>query len=1183
MGFGRAGGAGMRLFVRNWLIRGFILAGVAGLVALGWLANSWVSPERIREQVIASLSDQFEGVDVYVGSAHMRILGGIAVRDLKLVRRGTPADQPFFSSPSAVLYHDKEQLNRGRLVIRKIELENPELRLERNEAGVWNLVDILRSGPADRPVPTFLAKGATLTIVDHSPEGIPEIRLTDTRFTLLNDPLPILTITADATAYGYGPVQIRARLNRITRHATVGFEMPEFPIGEVLPYAADRFAPQLATHLGKLTANASIKADLTFVPDATPAWHHDVRVEIKDGKLEHKDLPGPVEKIAVKFRSTDGKLKIEEATARLGPAQVKVALETRGQGSTVLPAGALSRTPAGSTVPPGSAGSTVPPRSEGDQLAQLEAHLQKLEVSVSGIPLDDAFFQRVGEKGEKAKKMLAPTGSIEFGYKFTREAQGWRREYDVRPQSIAVTYEKLKYPVTEVQGSVKKTVTHAEGPITLVDLRGKVAGQPITLNGKIAGEWPDPAIDLRLAGINLPLDEALIAALPGKYPNLIREFHATGRADLSAKLVQQAGVNLCENEFRVELRDVKLNFSHFPYPVEKVKGQVVVRTVATDETRPVKPGEAIQSLDDRDELILDGFTGLHAGSTVWLNGTKRSVPGTSDRKLMFHVGGNTCPADEDLKSALAALKLSEVWTSFSPRGNITFAADVEILDRRPTPSRPDFDPPFHPASDLKLTFNFFGPTVTPSFFPYEITELAGWLEYKNGRVDLAHFAGRHGESRLKLSAGEVRFYPEGVVWANLGGLELKPFVPDSALLKAFPGKLRSAIEDLQLKGPSELTVKHLVVLTPAASSVPPEPSPLVPLNPIGARPAPHVVARAQSPIAFAPPQMLPSFLPPTALPGPTKPDPVIYWDAELKLAGASIETGVPWEDLFGAVACRGRYEGTHIGLVRGNVFLDRGTIAKQPFSDVQGQVRSIPQQPDLASPGKFLPSELEFTGVAGTLFHGAVGGEARVVLTEPVRYEVWLTATDVQLEELARHHRIAADADLKGIAQAQVRLYNRQDPKTGLWALEGLGKIDVPTGRMYNLPVMLDLVKVLKLQAPDKTAFEEAHATFHVHGDRIKVDQLDLIGKAICVGGSGEIDISGEYVKFEIYTLGSEILARLVNTPVGDVSAFLSRSLFKIKMTRENGVMKYKPEPVPAITEPIKAITDRLRNRTGKK
>ena len=323
---------------------------------------------------------------------------------------------------------------------------------------------------------------------------------------------------------------------------------------------------------------------------------------------------------------------------------------------------------------------------------------------------------------------------------------------------------------------------------------------------------------------------------------------------------------------------------------------------------------------------------------------------------------------------------------------------------------------------------------------------------------------------------------------------------------------------------------------------------------------------------------MPQSLPPL-LRSPEKPDPVIYWDADLKLLGASLDTGVPWEELFGTVSCRGRYEGTHLGLVRGNLFLDRGTISKLPVTNVQAQARAVPQKPDPAAPGKFLPIELEFPSLSGTMFHGTVGGEVRVTLDSPARYELWLTATDVQLEEIASHQKLGSDADLKGIAQAQLRLYNRQDPKTGQWGVEGSGKLDVPSGRMYNLPVMLDLVKVLKLQAPDKTAFEEGHATFTIRGDRIRVEQLDLIGKAICVGGSGELDASGEYVKFEFYTLGSEILARLVNTPVGDVSAFLSRNLFKIKMTRENGVTRYKPEPVPAITEPIRAVTDRLRNR----
>src|SRR5262245_8157607 len=81
---------GMRLAVRSWLIRGLILAGVAAVVAFGWVANSWVSPERVRAQLVTHLDDQFNGVDVHVGSARMRILGGIAVTDLRLTRRGDP-------------------------------------------------------------------------------------------------------------------------------------------------------------------------------------------------------------------------------------------------------------------------------------------------------------------------------------------------------------------------------------------------------------------------------------------------------------------------------------------------------------------------------------------------------------------------------------------------------------------------------------------------------------------------------------------------------------------------------------------------------------------------------------------------------------------------------------------------------------------------------------------------------------------------------------------------------------------------------------------------------------------------------------------------------------------------------------------------------------------------------------
>ncbi|MDY3560141.1 hypothetical protein R5W23_001366 [Gemmata sp. JC673] len=1123
--------------VRSWLIRGLILAGVAALVALGWVANSWISPDRVREKVIATLADQLDNVDVQVGSARLRILGGIAVSDLRLSRRGDPPDQPFLAVPSAVLFHDKEQLNRGRLVIKKVRLENPTIRIERAADGSWNIAEVIRSGPADKPVPTFEVKGATVVVTDHAPDGLPATTFTGVEGTLLNDPLPALTVQGSGTARPFGPVSVRGRFNRINSHLALSLELAEFPVGPASVSAARRFAPELAPHLAKLTAVANVKAEVTYAPEAAPHWRHDVRFDVKGAKFEHPDLPKALENITATVRSTDGRVKVDEATATLGDAKLKVTLETRPE---------------------------APPAAPGDDpLKRFEDRLLRLDLAVTGVPLDDTLFDRLPDKMKKARRMFAPTGLVDVGYKLTREAGGWRRELEARPRNGGLTYEKFRYPVADVRGLVRHTVTHAGGASTTIDLLGDAAGQLITIKGRLDGEGEDPAISLRVTGTNVPLDETLCKALPPKSAALVREFRASGRGDFVVEVTQQAGVNLTDNEFRIDVKDGKLNYTAFPYPLEKVKGRLVLRTNSTDPDRPVRPGPggARGPLPDRDEIIFDGFTAVHAGAAVWMNGSKRPIPDSRDRKLVVHVGGTSVPLNAALKTALGAVKAENLWAEFQPRGALTFTADVEVIDRAPPPDRPDLDPPLNPATDVKVTFGFSGPTVTPRFFAYELTEFSGWLEYKQDRLDVAHLSARHGPSRVKLAAGEVRFYSDGAVWANLGGIEVKPCVADAEFKKALPGKLGAALDELQLRGGAELLVKHLVI------SAPP-----------GARAEPNLVVAAGA--SGAAPGAL-GGLTPSVRP---EPDPVVYWDAELKLFGAALDTGIAWEDAHGSVACRGRYEGTHLGPVRGTVWLDRAVVSRVPVTVARCQLRADPQQPDPARPGRFLPPLLQLTHVAGDLFHGELGGQAWVVLAEGTRYEVWLTAANVQLEELARHYNLTkpgSDSDLKGVAQAQLLVFNRPDPKTGRLTIEGTGKIDVPTGRMYNLPVLLELVKVLKLNAPDKTAFEQAHVVFRLLGDRIKVEQLDLLGKAICLGGSGELDTSGEYVKFEFYTVLSQVL-KMSDTLVGDLTAFLSRNLYTIKLTRENGELKYRQQPVPAITDPARAVLERLKRGTAR-
>ena len=148
-----------------------------------------------------------------------------------------------------------------------------------------------------------------------------------------------------------------------------------------------------------------MKADLTYTPDAIPQWRHDVRFEVKDARFEHPDLPWPVEKIAAIVRSVDGQ--------REGRGRDRA--DRTGEGAAV--AGNAQRRhrrrrrPAGPTRRP-----AAPVRGRGSS---------ELEISAAGVALDDNLFEHLPETAEaRQRKLFSPTGQVDLGYKFTREARG---------------------------------------------------------------------------------------------------------------------------------------------------------------------------------------------------------------------------------------------------------------------------------------------------------------------------------------------------------------------------------------------------------------------------------------------------------------------------------------------------------------------------------------------------------------------------------------------------------------------------------------------------------------------------------------------------------------------------------------------------------------------------------------
>lgn len=1155
---------------RTWVIRGLILAVLGGIAAGLWQAQAYVSPESVRAALAATLADQFPGADVHVGSARMRVFGGISVRDLTLTRRGDA--EPFFTAPTAVIYHDKEQINRGRLAIRKVELDGPRVRLECGPDGAWNVAGLAPPAAADRPVPTFVVTKATVAVTDRRPGGLPPLTITDAKLSLLNDPLPVIRVDGHAAVQVGAPgpaVSVRAavsvRVNRATGQVQAGVELPDLPLGPELAGLVGAVKPAAAGYLGRLSGRAGLRADVAYHPGAPAPVRYDLRVAVADGRFTDPGLPAPAEQIAAVVHVRDGRVKVDHATARVGGATVEASLETRD----------VPQSPAAAAA----------------GLSDFEDLLEHAAVTVRDLPLDDALFARLptDAKAHDVRRLFGPAGTAHVGYRFARPPSGgWTRVVDLRPARLRLVYHKFRYPLDDVAGLVRHTVTGGGTDAIAVDLTGSAAGRRVEVKGTVAGAGPDPAIDLRVSGTGVPIDDRLFDALPNpKYRAALKKLRASGRADFVADIRQPAGVNRVENTFRITVADGALNHTSFPYPLDRVRGRIGVGVVSTDPTRPAPPA---RPGDDRIEFR--DVEARYGPAAFTLSGDSGPAPGGTDRLLRLRVLGRDCPLDDRLRAALAAIRLDGVWRAFNPRGAMAFEVDVEIADRTGPPGggRPagpvaaaggpvarlaararepaaPADPPFNPATDLKMALSFRGPTVTPDFFKYQLDGLAGRVRFDGDEVRVDRLTAAHGESKWSLAAGEVRLYDGGRVWANLGRLEVAPVVADRAFLDALPGNLKSGVEQLNLRGPAAVTIHHLVALTPPDG--PPRAPELLP------PPRLLPVARAQaggSGKAHGRPSV-----------GLDEdPDADIYWRGELRLAGAALDAGLDWDQVRGVIACTGRYLGTRLGDVAGAVWLDEATVANHPVSRVKAAFGARPQDPDPDHPGRYLPPAVMFTDMTGTLFRGSVDGEARVVLSEPPRYRLYVKAADVRLEDVARHHNLGNGAKLEGLAQGRLELRTAPDPATGEPVLTGGGSVDVTRGQMLNLPVLLPLLKTLKLQAPDKTAFEEGHASFTVRGDRIRVDHLDLLGTAVSLGGSGEVDTAGEYVKFEFYTIWSQTLQRWLTTPLGDVTAFVSEKLFKIEVTRgPDGKMKYDPRVVPFATAPFRAVADRVKRQAG--
>jgi hypothetical protein len=406
-------------------------------------------------------------------------------------------------------------------------------------------------------------------------------------------------------------------------------------------------------------------------------------------------------------------------------------------------------------------------------------------------------------------------------------------------------------------------------------------------------------------------------------------------------------------------------------------------------------------------------------------------------------------------------------------------------------------------------------------------------------VDVSQFRARHGSSQLTLPTAVVLLPPTGGFWADLYDLKMTPVNFDREFLAALPRGLRSACLGLEPRGPISIHAKRLVVDDQ-------------PKNQPKVRETPQVVRQVTA----------------GSSPGERTTLPTIYWDGTVTFRDATVKTGVTWEGVTGQFSSRGLYLGDKLGRVVGNLAIDRGRVLKQPVETLSARFEVDPARPNI----------ITVPWINARAYGGEVGGEGRLEFGTPVKFDLSLNGARLKLEEFARVNHLGPTTQLEGLATAQISLSNPIDPTTRQPVLQGSGSIDIPNGKMLDLPVTLDVIKLARLRPIDRTAFEEAHAVFRIRGDRMKFGQLDLLGNAISLGGEGEMNLDGSHAQFDFYTVWTNIRNLLGNG--SDLAARVSGNLFRIRVTGDLGSdhpPKVTQEALPGIVDPIRRLMGRAK------
>lgn len=818
-----------------------------------------------------------------------------------------------------------------------------------------------------------------------------------------------------------------------------------------------------------------------------------------------------------------------------------------------------------------------------------------LSIQTKDTPLSQKLLQRIAPFcPQNSLKDLDLNGQADFDIKLHNHPErtpNLRYEVVCVMRKTKVSHTLLPLPLEDLEAKIGVV----DGALSIEYVQARAGGAKLKARGVSQVPCPDQNFEAFIDIDGLRITDEIVKRLPEKTQEVIHLFEPKGQVGIRVAVVKRDGEWARFEDGReptiAMLPDgVSAVFQKFPYPLAAVTGTI-------------------------DYQLISKKTRFHLaakadGQTVKIRG--HAVGSGDDLDFAADIEAANLSIDDAMLRALppAAEKVAR---SFHARGK--FDAGVAV---RHTPGMHAFDNSFR--------LQFRDCDIAWETFPLPLSKVSGRLDIVKNLWEFHDFRGEHGKGLFQINgrsyAIEGKEAPGVIVEITGSNVAFSPalqqaFEPMPALKKVWgtfepsgsmnfvakihrPTPLMSDLE-VQVKAEGitveptffkyrltdlsgvvlyhkerieveKLSAKHGAARFVAATGrVDLKPGggyhaeiPDIDIENIRAdadliRALPEALGKACETMELKDPVRVKSRLVVAQLGEPdSRPD--IYWNAQAWVKDARFVAGVPVEGVTGVVGCRGRHDGRKIIGLEGNALIEKAVVFKQPLRNVHSKFFVEENAPDVL-----------LATINAPLFNGDIIGEIRVDFQKAALFELNLTAAQIDLQKFGQQN-IGASSQLEGKAVGRLHLKGNS---TGVKSLEGYGSFDVLGGKLYNLPLILDLLKFLGLRWPDRTAFEEVHALFRVQGPRVSLRKLELQGNAVSLTGQGDFNLDGTDLQIDFYPTWARI-EQLLPPALRAVPPAVSKNFLIIevrgKVTANSDDLKFNKRPMPVFTDPLNNI-----------